>query len=337
MTASFDSNVLLPLYRAAREMPSADFPEYALGLIKPLLRFESAIWGSGLTDGQSVKVREAHLHEVDPKAVAEWTQINRRDKVIPILLSRPHETIQFHAPTLFADPSDLVMRDYVKRFGRESYLITCLHCEQPDFIHWISLYRPDADAQYSEQERFACESLMPHFYEAMCINRAVANPDSQKAEHGPTQAALAIATAQGQIHFAQDRFLRLMQSEWLQFDGRRLPDDLLSSLSDSRNGKFKGGRLLCTIEHSGDMLLLEARPRTQLDDLPPKRAEVAWLFAAGHSHKDIARQLAIAPSTVRNQLRAAYADLGICNKSQLLQAANPSAPRPASSCIAPPA
>jgi hypothetical protein len=49
MTASFGSNVLLRLYRAAREMPPAGFPEYALGLIKPLLRFESAIWGFGLT------------------------------------------------------------------------------------------------------------------------------------------------------------------------------------------------------------------------------------------------------------------------------------------------
>ena len=70
-TPSFDSNVLLPLYRAAREMPSCGFPEYALRLIKPLLRFESAIWGSGITDGQSVKVRTAHLHEIDPFALAE--------------------------------------------------------------------------------------------------------------------------------------------------------------------------------------------------------------------------------------------------------------------------
>ena len=169
---------------------------------------------------------------------------------------------------------------------------------------------------------------MPHFYEAMCINRAVASPDPQKAEPGAAQAALAIATSRGQIHFAQDRFLRLMQSEWLEFDGRCLPDDLLRSLSDARNGKFKGARLLCTIQHSADMLLLEARPRTQLDDLPPKRAEIAWLFSAGHSHKDIARQLAIAPSTVRNQLRAAYSDLGISSKGQLLQAAKPSEPRP---------
>ena len=111
-----------------------------------------------------------------------------------------------------------------------------------------------------------------------------------------------------------------MQSEWLEFDGRYLPDDLLRSLSDSRNGKFKGVRLLCTIRRSADMLLLEVRQRTPLDDLPPKRAEIAWLFSGGHSHKDIARQLAIAPSTVRNQLRAAYSDLGICNKGQLKNA-----------------
>ena len=98
------------------------------------------------------------------------------------------------------------MRDYAKRFGRESYLITCLPDGPPDSIHWISLYRADPDSQYSEQERFACEALMPHFYEAMCINKAVTDPDSQKTEHGTTPPALAIATQQGQINLPEIGF-----------------------------------------------------------------------------------------------------------------------------------
>jgi len=322
-STSFDSDVLLLLYRAAREMPAAGFPEYALRLIKPLLQFESAIWGSGTTDGQSVKVGTAHLHSVDPTAITEWAQINRRDKVIPISIPRPHQTIQFHAATLFANREDSVMRDYSTRFGRESYLITSQPDELPESVHWISLYRPNPDAHFSEQERFTCESLMPHFYEALRINRLVARLDPKIAQQGNVQPAIAVADHDGRIHFAQDRFLRLMQTEWKQFDGSFLPNDLMRSLSNASNGKFKGDRLLCTTRRSSDMLLVEIRQRTLLDALPPKRAEIAWLFSAGHSYKEIARRLAIAPSTVRNQLRAAYLELGICSKGQLLAAAHP--------------
>ena len=37
--------ILLELYRGARELPVPEFQELALALIKPVLRFDSGIWG----------------------------------------------------------------------------------------------------------------------------------------------------------------------------------------------------------------------------------------------------------------------------------------------------
>ncbi|MBK8400893.1 MAG: hypothetical protein IPL29_07490 [Propionivibrio sp.] len=39
--------ILLELYRGARELTVPEFQELALALIKPVLRFDSGIWGAG--------------------------------------------------------------------------------------------------------------------------------------------------------------------------------------------------------------------------------------------------------------------------------------------------
>lgn len=48
----------------------------------------------------------------------------------------------------------------------------------------------------------------------------------------------------------------------------------------------------------------------------PRQAEVLDLVAQGHSNKDIARQLALAPSTVKTHLETAMRQLGATNRTQ---------------------
>jgi DNA-binding CsgD family transcriptional regulator len=61
----------------------------------------------------------------------------------------------------------------------------------------------------------------------------------------------------------------------------------------------------------------DLRPMTARDRLTPREAEVAGLLAAGLSHKQTARRLAVAPATVRNQTRAIYEKLGVGNRAEL--------------------
>ena len=51
--------------------------------------------------------------------------------------------------------------------------------------------------------------------------------------------------------------------------------------------------------------------------LPPRRLDVATLFAEGHATKEIAFMLGLAHATVRNQLTAAYRALGVSDRSGL--------------------
>lgn len=59
----------------------------------------------------------------------------------------------------------------------------------------------------------------------------------------------------------------------------------------------------------------EAEPA--LDQLTPKEFTVARLYAEGRTYKEIARELALSPATVRHHLRGAFARLGIRNKAEL--------------------
>lgn len=59
------------------------------------------------------------------------------------------------------------------------------------------------------------------------------------------------------------------------------------------------------------------RPREPRDLLTRQEGAVADAFAQGHSYKEVARSLQLAPATVRHHLRAVYLKLGINDKAAL--------------------
>ena len=321
MPMEASSGLVLQLYRAAREMPTDAFQDFAIGLLKPLLRFDASFWGTGVLAPASTTVFSVHEHESDPEALKVWADINAKDRVIPIGIANPGTTMQYHAPSFFAAPEDAEMREFARRYGRQSYLITQLPHGDTGTNQWLSLYRPDPDAQYTETERLICQALMPHFAEALRISHALnANSQVFMALENDSR-AMALADYAGRIKFVQRKFLELAAREWSQFDGEQLPAVLLAGRTGTAPEVHVGHAIRFSVRRRADMLLVEARPRSALDDLPAQRGRIAWLYASGHSHKEIARRMQLAPSTVRNQIRAAYVTLGITGKNQLIAAA----------------
>ena len=62
---------------------------------------------------------------------------------------------------------------------------------------------------------------------------------------------------------------------------------------------------------------LTLRRLTQVDMLSPREREVARALSDGHSHKEVARLLGLAPATVRNQTQSIYQKLGVDNRASL--------------------
>ncbi len=321
-TTSTTSTTLLALYRAAREHPTQSFQDHALRLIQPLLKFDTAIWGTGTTDGRRVAVATAHLHEVDPLAIAEWQRVNDKDKVTQLTVGSFGSTVHVHMPTVAAESEDAAYRAYVAKWRRRDTLVTSMPEDKAGALQWISLYR-HTGALYSQEQRAACELVMPHFAEALKINRLLEHsrntalmPAAQPLQ--PLLAlALALADANGRLWFAQSGFLDLLHLEWAEIDDAVLPRPLIDAIAGRRSMLFVGRAIKVQARYGADLVLLEVQRKTLIDALPPQRARVAALYAAGHAYKEIARRLRIAPATVRNQIAAAYRDLGISNKAQL--------------------
>ncbi len=329
-------DTILALYRQAPEVPAAEFALYAQALLRRNVRCQSLVLASGyLRDsddhGSGLVALEMHTHEIDPAGLAEWKRINCADKVIPVALARPWKANAFRAPTLFAAPGDAVMRDYARRYGRQSYLNIALGTAHSTLLRWCSVYRPDPDDAFDSGEREGFTRLTAHIAQALEINALVAPapataqaaaavggvpaPDRAGSRASSTNA---LVSRSGSIVKAQPGFLRLCARQWPEFDGRRLPRGLCEQLPV--RGRLHFSHASFAARPVGDQWLLSAaEPPTRVGKPPlsRRRLEVATLFAQGHSCKEIAQTLGVAHATVRTQLQAAYQRLGVGTRSAL--------------------
>lgn len=313
------NNLLVTLYRAARELPREGFQAWALKSIQPLLRFDAAVWGTGRVVGGAFRVSHAFELDVDPDALHAWQAIdgNARDKVIGLSFASPGKTLQHHAPTLFRGRRYADIRDYAARFGRQCYLVTEMPGNDAWEPQWMSLYRCDPDAPYDTSERLLCESLMPHFAEALRINSALGAHSAGDEPRSGARDAIALADRNGRLHFAQERFVVRLREEWSEFGQDSMLPAELRRLATDAQAEFRGHHVHVSLHCCADMVLLSAQGVSAFDRLAPRRGCVARLYAEGHSHKEIAREFRISPSTVRNHIKAAYRDLGVNSKAQL--------------------
>ena len=257
--------------------------------------------------------------EIDSAGFAYWKTINRADKVIPLIRTAPWTTFNFHAPTLFRARDDAVMRDYAKRFGRQSYLVTALATSETPVFEWVSLYRPDPNDQFSEAERAYCQSLMGHLTEALRVNLLLQDRVPAVSTEG-TKEFTALVDAEGLVLAAQAGFQKACLVQWREFDGVRLPASLMRHLLAAGAGTFAGGRVTIRARQLAEYFLLSATSTMANSTLSPRQLEVSMLFAGGHQAKEIARTFGVSTSTVRNQLIASYRALGVSNRKGLQDA-----------------
>lgn len=89
------------------------------------------------------------------------------------------------------------------------------------------------------------------------------------------------------------------------------------STQGAGGGAWRGRSILLWIERLGPYFLLRASTRNDIDVLGPRDQRVAEHFGLGMTHKEVARTLSIAPSTVRSHLAQIYDKLGVRDKGEL--------------------
>lgn len=307
--------LLLELYRGARELSVAEFPAFAFGLVSSVLRFDAARYTALKFLDPGAVVCTSHVWNDATDTVVDWAQINRHDTVVPTVLAAPGRAFSFHQRTVFAGPGQAIMRDFIERTGHRNNLVIALRDDDEGLWKSLSLYRAGADDRYARRDRTALEALMPHLVEALRINESLGA--LKVRADGDARASLAIAGLDGTLHFVGPRFAELMRLEWPQWPGVRLPAEVMDAFARPGGQSWACRSIAIAAERIGGLLFVHGRTQPPSARLSSRELHIAALYGAGRSHKEIARELALSPVTVRNHLQHIYAKLRVNDKAQL--------------------
>jgi DNA-binding CsgD family transcriptional regulator len=185
-----------------------------------------------------------------------------------------------------------------------------------DDRHRISCYRSGGTDHFSARDCARANALLPHFVEALALNRSLAV--RAPSDSTPPTSTRALIDASGVLLHSSREFLEILRMQWQDWEEPRIPDTLLSRLR-SGPAHIAGGDVCITTHPVGEALLLTARRVSRLDRLSPREATVAREFGSGKTYKEIAKALQRSPATIRNMLQSAYRKLGIDNKAELVR------------------
>lgn len=316
------NRILLDLYRGARQLPVPEFQELALDLLKSVLRFDSGIWGAGeVSEEAGLIIQALHLHKQPEEYLASYEQFKSHDRAAFEVDGRMGEVCNFHFPDIDTGRVNAANRLHCKKFDTQNALITTSIAAEISSQDFMAIFRAKSRDRYSEEEHSLAEFLMPHLIEAGRINRLFWL-NQLSAAVLVKRGARAIGGWEGMLYSYDEAFVSTVRMEWPEWVPPLLPKQLLISLRTSSLRRFTGHRIAVGASIIGDMLFLQVRQRSSVDELTPAERGVANLIAHGQPYKEVARKLGVSVATVRNQLHSIYQKLGINNKAALAQCLN---------------
>lgn len=309
-------NLILELYRAAKETPIDEFQEFALSLVRAQTSFRTAFWGTGEMTANGLVAHSVHLHNEPPEMLSDWANINRKDSVIDAVYANPGHTLISHTPSRYQKPRDSDILDYARRYGHMSIMVISTMGAKHPIGQWLSLYRPDGHEQFNQADGGLLEQIMPHLVEALEINRMLGQVPAAHSDSGMT-GARAIARIDGTLYHCGKKFSDLVLEIWPEWKYGQVPTELMAAISPNREIILADHAISVSTAIIGNMLFLNLRRVSSLHRLSRRELEVAKLYAQGMSYKEIGQFMDISPSTVRNFLGRIYAKLGIGKKVDL--------------------
>ncbi|MDO9075476.1 MAG: LuxR C-terminal-related transcriptional regulator [Rubrivivax sp.] len=310
------SEFLLRLYGLAQEQPVDQFQESALALVRTVLPFDAAMWGSGTLAPAGLDIDALHLHRTSQGMLQAYEEHKSLDLAAFSVGQHRSATAIFHSPAFYAGSPGLL--DFTRRFGHQNMFISGDTHGVTRRTQWLSLYRADVDALCGEDERLLLHALRPHLMQALSMNRMSHLHRRPLLANGPA-CGRAVAGLRGVVLHTDPLFEELLRTEWEGWRvGCTLPDALVARFRSEP--LFKGRRAVVhgRVEHQ--LLFLQARTRCRADELSARELEIACGIANGQTHKQLAQLLARSPATVRNHVQAIYSKLEVSNAAGLVAA-----------------
>ncbi len=303
------SRTLREIHRLSRETPTAGFQDAAFEAMKELIRFDAGYWGGGRGPVEAVVTHYVHLHRLPAEEMsAAFEKVKSRPKYVETI-SRC--VINAGQAQVF-DTRETGIGDFYGLHGVDQIVTLYQHDADLGLYHVISLYRSGAERCFTEAECLLFESAVPHLLDAWRESKLLHISGANRDACLLTPAA-ALLDKEGAVHFARPAFVELMRQEWPDWRGPFVPE----AMRRMQDGAFTGERVAARFTPQNDFFLAVLRNKGPLDRLTARELEVAKQLAKGASHKEIARDLDIAPATARNHIARIHAKLGSSKGTQV--------------------
>lgn len=314
MNATELNQLILAIYRDTHRIPLESFKEHLLLALQEQLDFDKAVWLTGSTLN-GVTASGISLLNVNPQMIEDYQRYKEGDILVPLAVTRPFTA---HSLTRLESYQEWLSSDNCLKYAHpyDMHYVTSISAkeEQSALFSVITLYRNQDHEDFSDQELNTIETVFPHLIEAhrQSLFLYLANPPSEQDKQANW--AYAVCDEQGVLIQADDFFSDILRKQWADWQGPFLPKDLTEKL-DKEQVEFE--KVSVRIERSGDVLSLKLAHRSILDNLTPQEFKISEKVKLGLSNKEIAKELALSPSTIKNHLSNIMRKLNLGKRSQL--------------------
>lgn len=312
------NDFLLSLHCAAREVPFEDFQKHALGLLKRIVPFDSARWGTTRHDERGAAYHSPYLYNDSPDTLKDYDAVRQNDEAGRWCLSHLDTVTNFQLHEICARIRDPGMLNYVDRYRHMHGLIVACRSGEHGLLQAISLYSAYIDKPFDDIQRSTLQLVFPHLREALNTSLTFQMERVRPRACG-TLWQLAISDMAGDFRFVEPGFRELLRQEWPTLMHHALPSKLVGLITARAPARYQGRAVNAWIDVLHDAVFVRARTRMPVDGLSPRELEVAKLVISGLTYKDIAKSLALSPATVRNHLQAIHDRVGVHNNAELTE------------------
>lgn len=296
------SDFILALHDASMHLSPSEFHRWTLQEIGHHIGFDFAIWGAG--DGRSRELHTATIYNQVDTLFDTWEMVKHEDPFANLVIGNTGKTWSIEQLENFRDT-----RAYDEHWGlyHARQMVSTMELDPRTGLHiFLTLARDDIAKAFNAREIQLKGLITQHLFLAARHN----DMHSLRTQQAPA----AFVDSRGLLNASLPEFTALLTSEWGKAAARRLPEQVNTALW--RTGQFRNPRLLLNAERFHNRLLVRAGIPPPVT-LSPREAEIAWCYAAGNSHKEVAQRLGISPTTVRTHLARVYQKLEISDKGSL--------------------
>jgi DNA-binding CsgD family transcriptional regulator len=312
------------LYRGVFTLPFEAFKEATLRQLQGVLRFDSAVWGSGVHSTNEM-LSLSFLNQAPATLMTYAAEWQARDFVRTAAIAQPGRAFRNQdvmAPERYRE-SDFYL-GFLRPAGMDSLLGIVERDPVTDLAEIVFVFRPDPDDAFTEDELALLEYLSPHLVIAWRQSQIAHH--YRAAAHGTAAGfhaheGYAVTDLQGMVHAAGGDFCMALRAVAPAWQGPRFPPEL-RALERGEATSLVLGDYEFTVRRAADRRLFAVAPRAGALGLSAAEARVARLYAGGLTQPDIAARLGVSVSTVRNQLSSAYLKLDVHSKIELARRLN---------------